>query len=98
MKTSTPECADVTSAVGGSVSQVSLADSAIGRRAATTHRGGIRGRIKGFSRASRRNLLRRLASINRSTFRAYEGRLISIHNIYLYSTRSVCLGLLKLGY
>ena len=78
MKTSTPEYAYVISAVGGSVSQVSLGDSAIGRRAATTHRGGIRGRIKGFSRASRRNLLRRLASINRSAFRAYEGRLISI--------------------
>jgi hypothetical protein len=82
MKTSTPEYAYVISAVGGSVSQVSLGDSAIGRRAATTHRGGIRGRIKGFSRGSRRNLLRRLASINRSAFRAYEGRLISITLTY----------------
>src|SRR5918996_2106393 len=82
MKTSTPEYAYVISAVGGSVSQVSLGDSAIGRRAATTHRGGIRGRIRGFSKSSRRNLLRRLASINRSAFRAYEGRLISITLTY----------------
>ena len=82
MNTSTPECAYVTSAVGGSVSQVSLGDSAIGRRAATTHRGGIRGSIKGFSRGSRRNLLRRLASINRTAFRAYEGRLICITLTY----------------
>jgi len=48
----------------------------------TTHRGGIRGKVRGFSRESRRNLLRRLASINRSAFRAYEGRLISITLTY----------------
>jgi hypothetical protein len=44
--------------------------------------GGIRDRVRGFSRASRRNLLRRLASINRSAFRAFKGRMIFVTLTY----------------
>jgi hypothetical protein len=44
--------------------------------------GGIRDRVRGFSRESRRNLLRRLASINRAAFNAFKGRLISITLTY----------------
>jgi hypothetical protein len=42
----------------------------------------MRDRVRGFSRASRRNLLLRLASINRSAFKAFKGRLISITLTY----------------
>jgi hypothetical protein len=38
--------------------------------------------VRGFSRASRRNLLRRLASINRSAFRAFRGRMIFVTLTY----------------
>src|ERR671921_2138648 len=72
----------VSSTVGGSLSQISFEDSEIRSHIGTTHRGGVRGRIRGFSKGSRRNLLRRLASINRTAFRAYEGRLISITLTY----------------
>jgi hypothetical protein len=44
--------------------------------------GGIRDRVRGFSRTSRRNLLRRLASINRSVFRAFKGRMIFVTLTY----------------
>ena len=44
--------------------------------------GGIRDRVRGFSRASRRNLLRRLASINRSAFSAFKGRIIFVTLTY----------------
>jgi hypothetical protein len=44
--------------------------------------GGIRDRVRGFSRTSRRNLLRRLASINRSAFRAFKGRFIFVTLTY----------------
>jgi hypothetical protein len=44
--------------------------------------GGIRDRVRGFSRSSRRNLLRRLASINRSAFRAFKGRIIFVTLTY----------------
>jgi hypothetical protein len=77
-----PQYVYVSSAVGGSISQVSLGDNAIGSRVATTHSRGIRGKIEGFSRGSRRNLLRKLASINRDAFRAYKGRLIAIGLTY----------------
>jgi hypothetical protein len=70
--------ASVSYAVGGSVSSVSLDDTQIGNRRVGTPRrrrgGGIRGKVRGFSRVSRRNLLRRLASINRTAFRAFEGK------------------------
>src|ERR687890_2892038 len=72
----------VSSAIGGSLSEISFEDNEIRSHIDTTHRGGVRGRIRGFSRGSRRNLLRRLASINRTAFRAYEGRLISITLTY----------------
>jgi hypothetical protein len=42
----------------------------------------MRDRVRGFSRESRRNLLRRLASINRAAFKAFKGRLISITLTY----------------
>ena len=66
----------VSSAVGGSISQVSFEGSKPKKRTGPTKAGGIRGKIKGFSRVSRRNLLRKFASINRTAFRAFEGRLI----------------------
>jgi hypothetical protein len=74
----------ISSAVGGSVSSVSFAGNNIETRAnpSVNHGGGIKGKVRGFSRASRRNLLRCLASINRSAFRAFKGRLISITLTY----------------
>jgi hypothetical protein len=70
--------ASVSYAVGGSVSSVSFDDTKTGNRRVGTprrrHGGGIRGKVRGFSRVSRRNLLRRLASINRTAFRAFEGK------------------------
>jgi hypothetical protein len=44
--------------------------------------GGIRDRVRGFSRTSRRNLLRRLASINRRAFRTFKGRMIFVTLTY----------------
>jgi hypothetical protein len=70
------------SAVGGSLSQIAFENSGARSRVATIHGGGIRGRIRGFSRGSRRNLLRRMASINRTAFRAYKGRLICVSLTY----------------
>jgi hypothetical protein len=69
--------ASVSFAIGGSVATVSFEDTKIGNRqgSSSSHRGGgIRGKIRGFSRGSRRNLLRRLAAINRSAFRSFEGK------------------------
>jgi hypothetical protein len=42
----------------------------------------MRDRVRGFSRASRTNLLRRLASINRGAFRALRGRMIFVTLTY----------------
>jgi hypothetical protein len=74
----------VSSSVGGSVSTLSFEDTTIKNRHSPPKRcgGGIRDRVRGFSRESRRNLLRRLASINRSAFKAFKGRLISITLTY----------------
>ena len=74
----------VTSCVGGSVSTLSFEDTAARNRLRPSKRrgGGSRDRVRGFSRASRRNLLLRLASINRRAFRAFKGRLISITLTY----------------
>ena len=72
----------VSSAVGGSLSQISFEGSEVRSRVATTYSGGIKGKIKGFTRGSRRNLLRRMASINRTAFRAYEGRVFSVTLTY----------------
>ena len=81
LNTSHQGIAYVSSSVGGSVSTLSFEDKGI-ETWATPHRNhgrAIRGRIRGFSKTSRRNLLRRLASINR---RAFRGRLISITLTY----------------
>jgi hypothetical protein len=72
------EEAYISSAVGGSLSQISFEVIEGRSRVAAIHGGGIKGKIKEFSRGSRRNLLRRFASINRTAFRAYEGRVFSI--------------------
>jgi hypothetical protein len=84
LESSHQEVAHVSSAVGGSVSTLSFEDTTTKNRLSTYRRcgGGIREKVSGFSRASRRNLLRRLASINRSAFRAFKGRLISITLTY----------------
>jgi hypothetical protein len=84
LESSHQEVAHVSSAVGGSVSTLSFEDTTTKNRLSTYRRcgGGIREKVSGFSRASRRNPLRRLASINRSAFRAFKGRLISITLTY----------------
>jgi hypothetical protein len=84
LKGSHQEVAYVSSAVGGSVSTLSFEDTKTSNRLSPNRRrgGGIRDTIRGFSRASRRNLLLRLASINRSTFKVFKGRLISITLTY----------------
>jgi len=46
------------------------------------HGRGIRDRVRGFSRESRTNLLRRLASINRDAFKAFKGRMIFVTLTY----------------
>ena len=76
------EYACVSSAIGGSLSQVSFEGSCVRSRVAVIHGGGIRGKIKGFSKASRRSLLRRIASINRAAFRAHKGRVFSVTLTY----------------
>jgi hypothetical protein len=75
----------VSSSVGGSLSTLSFEDTTTRNYWISPHKrrgGGIRERVRGFSRASRRNLLRCLASINRSAFRAFKGRLIAITLTY----------------
>ena len=60
--------------------------------------GGIRGKVRGFSKASRRNLLRHLASINRRAFRSFKGQLISVTLTYPHEypeDSQVCQGHLK---
>ncbi len=82
MSSSAQEYAHVTSAVGGSVSLVSFDDSETRNRLGTARGGGIKGKIRGFFRVSRRNLLRRFASINRRAFRAHKGRVIAVTLTY----------------
>jgi hypothetical protein len=55
----------VSSSVGGSLSTLSFENTKASNRLSppTRRGGGIRDRVKGFSRVSRTNLLRRLASI-----------------------------------
>ena len=80
LERSQQDVAHVASAVGGSLSTLSFEDATNKHQSPPTTRrgGGIRGRVRGFSRASRRNLLRRLASINRSAFSASRGRVIFV--------------------
>ncbi len=82
MSKTEPEVAYVSSAVGGSLSQITFEGSGVKSRTGPTHGGGIRGRIKEFSRSSRRNLLRCMAAINRTAFRAYKGRVIAVTLTY----------------
>jgi hypothetical protein len=74
----------LSSAVGGSVSTLSFEDTTIKNRLRPSKGlgGGTRAKVRGFSRESRRNLLRRLASINRSAFRAFKGRIIFVTLTY----------------
>ena len=74
----------VSSSVGGSVSTLSFEDTKTSNQLSPRkHRGGgIRARVRGFSRASRRNLLRRLASINRTAFKTFSGRMIFVTLTY----------------
>jgi hypothetical protein len=84
LKDSYQEVAYVSSSVGGSVSKLSFENTKTSNRLSPSRRrsGGTRDRIRGFSRESRRNLLRRFASINRAAFKAFKGRLISITLTY----------------
>src|SRR5919112_3861671 len=70
LKSSHQGVAYLSSAVGGSVSTLSFEDTKTSNRLSSHRRlgGGCRDRVRGFSRASRMNLLGRLASINRDTF------------------------------
>ena len=77
------EVAYVSSAAGGSVSTLSFENSHPDHGSPPMRRGGgIRNRVRGFSRTSRRNLLRHLASINRSAFSAFRGRIIFVTLTY----------------
>ncbi len=71
-------------AVGGSVSSLHIEEHGAGNQVhpCIDRPGGVRGKVRGFSRTSRRNLLRRLASINRRAFRNFKGRLISVTLTY----------------
>jgi hypothetical protein len=84
LKCSHQRSAYVSSAVGGSVSTLSFEDTKTSNQLSPPMRrgGGMRARVRGFSRTSRRNLLRRLASINRSAFRAFKGRIIFVTLTY----------------
>jgi hypothetical protein len=78
------EVACVSSSVGGSVSTLSFEETISKNQLGPPkrHGRGTRDRIRGFSRASRRNLLLRLASVNRSAFRAFKGRMIFVTLTY----------------
>jgi hypothetical protein len=84
LKDSHQGVAYISSAVGGSVSTLSFEETTTNNRLSLRiHRGGgIRERVRGFSRESRWNLLRRLASINRGAFRAFKGRIIFVTLTY----------------
>jgi hypothetical protein len=84
LKGSHQRSAYVSSAVGGSVSTLSFEDTKTSNRLSPPkrHVRGMRDRVRGFSRASRRNLLRRLASINRRAFKAFKGRIIFVSLTY----------------
>jgi hypothetical protein len=74
----------VTSSVGGSVYTLSFEDTTTKSQITLRRRcsGGIRDRVRDFSRESRTNLLRRLASINRGAFKAFKGRMIFVTLTY----------------
>src|SRR5215207_4132730 len=100
LKDSHQGVAYVSSSVGGSVSMLSFEETITKNQLSLPkrHGRGIRDRVRGFSRASRRNLLRRLASINRSAFRAFRGRMIFVTLTYpkqLPEDPELCKGHLK---
>jgi hypothetical protein len=70
----------ITYAVGGSTATVSFRDNETTNRFCPHRRRGrgVRGRIKGLSRASRWRLLQRLGGINRVAFRAFGGKVFFI--------------------
>jgi hypothetical protein len=74
----------VSSAVGGSLSTLSFEDTTSKNQLSSHRRCGCgnRDRVRGFSRASRTNLLRRLASINRTAFKGFRGRMIFVTLTY----------------
>jgi hypothetical protein len=77
--------ASVSYAIGGSVATVSFEGSKVGNRQGDTRRhcgGGIRGKVRGFSRGSRRNLLRHLAAINRKAFKSFGGKVFFLTLTY----------------
>jgi hypothetical protein len=84
LESSHQEVAYVSSSVGGSVSTLSFEDTTTKNRLRPSRRRGIgiRDRVRGFSRTSRRNLLRRLASINRRVFKSFRGRIIFVTLTY----------------
>jgi len=84
LKSSHQDVAYLSSAVGGSVSTLSFEETTTKNQLTLRRRcgGGMRDRVRGFSRTSRRNLLRRLASINRKAFRAFKGRMIFVTLTY----------------
>jgi hypothetical protein len=84
LKDSHQGVAYVSSAVGGSVSKLYFEDTKTSNRLRPSKRlgGGTRDKVRGFSRTSRRNLLLRLASINRRAFRAFKGRMIFVTLTY----------------
>jgi hypothetical protein len=84
LKSSHQGVAYVSSSVGGSVSTLSFEDTNTKNQLGPPkrHGRGTRDRVRGFSRASRRNLLLRLASINRRAFRTYKGRMIFVTLTY----------------
>ena len=86
LEPSQQDVAHVYSAVGGSLSTLSFEETTSKHRSRPVSRsGGTRGRVKGFSRTSRRNLLRRFASINRDAFRAFKGRVLFVTLSYSHS-------------
>ena len=74
----------LSSAVGGSLSTLSFEEIKTSNRLSPRkHRGGgTRDKVRGFSRASRRNLLLRLACINRTAFKTFSGRMIFVTLTY----------------
>jgi hypothetical protein len=90
----------VSSSAGGSVSTLTFENTKTSNRPSPPkrHGRGTRDRIRGFSRQSRRNLLRSLASINRGAFRAFKGRMIFVTLTYPHEypeDPEVCKGHLK---
>src|ERR671913_768372 len=84
LKDSHQGVAYVSSSVGGSVSTLSFEETTTKNRLSPSKRlgGGTRSKVRGFSRTSRTNLLRRLASINRTAFKGFRGRMIFVTLTY----------------